>query len=173
MPVMATAPGTQDESAPEDHSDDENDSSQGDDHGRKPKWPATSVPPVLPVWRFGGGTRLLSCSRRLSRMFKVSHRSQHAPQSQECAVRMRRRDLRSREPLPPLRTSVVRCARSLDGPLRLVRTSLCMAAPTQSLERRVPRRCTSLAGRKVRSAMTTTDVPPLGSPGIGGTMGSR
>src|SRR6185503_20996855 len=34
--------------------------------------------------------------------------------------------------LPLLRTGlpVVRCARSLDGPLRLVRTSLCMAAPT-------------------------------------------
>jgi len=59
MPVMATAAGTQDESAPEDHGDDENDASQGDDHGRKPKWPATSVPPVLPVWRFGGCTRLL------------------------------------------------------------------------------------------------------------------
>jgi hypothetical protein len=96
--VMATAAGTQDESAPEDHGDDENDASQGDDHGRKPKCPATSVPPVPPVWRFGGCTRLLSCSCRLSRMFSFSHRSQHAPQSQECAVRMRRRDLRSREP---------------------------------------------------------------------------
>jgi hypothetical protein len=66
MPVMATAVGTQDESAPEDDGDDENDASQGKDHGRKPKWPATSVPPVPPVWRFGGRTRLLSCSCRLS-----------------------------------------------------------------------------------------------------------
>ena len=98
MPVMATAAGTQDESAPEDHGDDENDASQGDDHGRKPKWPATSVPPVPPIWRFGGCNRLLSCSCRLSRMFTFSHRSQHALQSQDCAVRMRRRDIRSREP---------------------------------------------------------------------------
>jgi len=92
MPVMATAAGTQDESAPEDHGDNENDAGQGDDHGRKPKWPSTSVPPVPPVGRFGGCTRLLSCGCRLSRMFRFSHRSQHAPQSQECAVRMRRRD---------------------------------------------------------------------------------
>src|SRR6478735_11421822 len=109
MPVMAaTAAGTQDESAPEDDGDDENDASQGDDHGRKPKWPATSVPPVRPVWRFGGCTRLLSCSCRLSRMFRFSHRSEHAPQSQECAVRMRRRDLRRVNPLPPLRTSTTK-----------------------------------------------------------------
>jgi hypothetical protein len=51
---------------------------------------------------------------------------------------------------------VVRCARSLDGPLRLVRTSLYMAAPTPSLRRCIPRWSTS--GREVRSAMTTTDV---------------
>jgi len=106
MPVMAaTAAGTQDESAPEDDGDDENDASQGDDHGRKPKWPATSLPPVLPVWRVGGCTRLLSCSCRRSRVLRFSHMSQHPPQSQECAVRTRGRDLWSGEPLPPLRTS--------------------------------------------------------------------
>ena len=35
-----------------------------------------------------------------------------------------------------------------------------MAAPTPSLQWCIPRRSTSLAGRKVRSARTTTDVPP-------------
>jgi hypothetical protein len=55
MPVMmATTASTQDESAPKDHGDDENNARQGDDHGRKPKWPATSVPPALPVWRLCG-----------------------------------------------------------------------------------------------------------------------
>lgn len=77
IPVMATAAGTRDESRSRRSRRDENDSSQGDDHGRKPKWPATSAPPVPPVWRFGGCTRLLSCSCRLSRMFRFSHTSQH------------------------------------------------------------------------------------------------
>ena len=47
------------------------------------------------------------------------------------------------------------------GQLRLVRTSLCVAAPTLSLRWCIPRWSASLAGREVRSAMTTTDVPPL------------
>jgi hypothetical protein len=37
------------------------------------------------------------------------------------------------------RLPVVRCARSLDEPLRLVRTSLYMAAPTPSLQWCIPR----------------------------------
>jgi hypothetical protein len=50
MPVMmATTASTQNESAPKDHGDDENNARQGDDHGRKPKRPAASVPPALPV----------------------------------------------------------------------------------------------------------------------------
>ena len=44
---------------------------------------------------------------------------------------------------------------SLDGPVRLVRTSFCMAAPTPSLQWCIPRWSTSLAGRNVRSAMMT------------------
>ena len=50
---------------------------------------------------------------------------------------------------------VVRCARSFYEPLRLVRTSLCMAAPTPSVQWCIPRWSTSLAGRKVRPAMMT------------------
>jgi hypothetical protein len=63
MPLMmATTASTQDKSAPKDHGDDENNARQRDDDSRKPKRPAASVPPALPVWRLGCCTGLACCA---------------------------------------------------------------------------------------------------------------
>lgn len=43
MPVMPACTGAQDETAPEDHRNDEDDAGQGKNRGRKPKRPTTSA----------------------------------------------------------------------------------------------------------------------------------
>ena len=65
---------------------------------------------------------------------------------------------------PPLRAWQLLTTRPLvriGRPRRTRRPPLIVEAPTPSLQWCIPRWSTSLAGRKVRSAMTTTDVPPL------------
>ena len=110
-----------------------------------------------PAWALPGGygTSANNCAASMGTFTAPTRRGGRSSIRESCLTRC-----------PLLRTgrawaAVVGCARSLDGPLRLVRTSICMAAPTPSLQWCIPRRSTSLAGRKVRSAMTTTDVPPL------------